>query len=278
MTPRARPGCAPRRRGARDGRHDRPPRGRARRRRAHRLRHRRQLDAVPGRRRDPGAEGGGGARRGGRARRHRLRPPRPARTCASTRSPTSTSTASSRSRSRDFRPEIVYTVHPDVNRDHRALFDSVAVATRPVPGQPVRRVLTYAPTSSTEWTPAGLNWFVPELVRRRDGDARPEAGVVRALRDGGAARTRIRAASARSGRPRSSSGRAAAARRPSRSCSCAASSPRPGEEPALPPRQTVVGLGVAPRRSAGRRGGGDSVEIGALDLLASRTPRGCRPP
>ncbi len=61
----------------------------------------------------------------------------------------------------DFGPEIVYTVHPDVNRDHRVLFDSVAVATRPVPGQPVRRVLTYAPTSSTEWTPAGLNWFVP---------------------------------------------------------------------------------------------------------------------
>jgi LmbE family N-acetylglucosaminyl deacetylase len=25
----------------------------------------------------------------------------------------------------------------------------------------VRRVLTYAPTSSTEWTPAGRNWFVP---------------------------------------------------------------------------------------------------------------------
>ena len=61
----------------------------------------------------------------------------------------------------DFRPEVVYTVHPDVNRDHRALFDSVAVATRPVPGQPVRRLLTYAPTSSTEWTPAGVNWFVP---------------------------------------------------------------------------------------------------------------------
>jgi LmbE family N-acetylglucosaminyl deacetylase len=62
---------------------------------------------------------------------------------------------------RDFGPEIVYTVHPDVNRDHRALFDSVAVATRPVPGQVVKRVLTYAPTSSTEWTPAGVNWFVP---------------------------------------------------------------------------------------------------------------------
>ena len=61
----------------------------------------------------------------------------------------------------DFGPQVVYTPHPDVNRDHRVLFDSVAVATRPVPGQVVRRVLTYAPTSSTEWTPAGLNWFVP---------------------------------------------------------------------------------------------------------------------
>jgi LmbE family N-acetylglucosaminyl deacetylase len=62
---------------------------------------------------------------------------------------------------RDFGPSVVYTVHPDVNLDHRALFDSVAVAARPVPGQAVRRLLTYAPTSSTEWTPAALNWFVP---------------------------------------------------------------------------------------------------------------------
>ena len=62
---------------------------------------------------------------------------------------------------REFAPEVVYTVHPDVNRDHRAVFDSVAVATRPVPGQVVRRVLTYGPTSSVEWTPAGRSWFVP---------------------------------------------------------------------------------------------------------------------
>jgi N-acetylglucosamine malate deacetylase 1 len=61
----------------------------------------------------------------------------------------------------DFRPEVVYTTHPDINHDHRAVFDSVAVATRPVQGQTTRRVLTYAPTSSTEWTPAGMNWFVP---------------------------------------------------------------------------------------------------------------------
>jgi LmbE family N-acetylglucosaminyl deacetylase len=62
---------------------------------------------------------------------------------------------------RDFEPDVVYTPQPDVNLDHRALFESVAVATRPVPGQPVRRVLTYAPTSSTEWTPSAGNWFVP---------------------------------------------------------------------------------------------------------------------
>jgi N-acetylglucosamine malate deacetylase 1 len=60
-----------------------------------------------------------------------------------------------------FEPGLVYTPHPDVNLDHRTLFDSVVVAARPTPGQPVRRLLTYAPTSSTEWTPARLNWFVP---------------------------------------------------------------------------------------------------------------------
>jgi N-acetylglucosamine malate deacetylase 1 len=62
---------------------------------------------------------------------------------------------------REFEPRIVYTPHPDANYDHRVLFDSVVVGTRPVPGQPVRRLLTYAPTSSTEWTPAAVNWFVP---------------------------------------------------------------------------------------------------------------------
>jgi N-acetylglucosamine malate deacetylase 1 len=62
---------------------------------------------------------------------------------------------------RDFQPVVVYTVQPDVNNDHRVLFDSVSVATRPIPGQGVRRLLTYAPASSTEWTPAAVNWFVP---------------------------------------------------------------------------------------------------------------------
>ena len=52
---------APRRRGARNGRHDRRPR-RTGRRRAHRRRDRRLVDAVPGRRGDPRAEGGRGRR------------------------------------------------------------------------------------------------------------------------------------------------------------------------------------------------------------------------
>jgi len=62
---------------------------------------------------------------------------------------------------RDHRPRVVYAVHPDVNLDHQAIFRSVAVATRPTPGQPVERVLTYAPLSSTEWTPSAQNWFMP---------------------------------------------------------------------------------------------------------------------
>jgi N-acetylglucosamine malate deacetylase 1 len=61
----------------------------------------------------------------------------------------------------EFQPNTVYSVHPDVNLDHRAVFRSVMVATRPTPEQCVRRVLTFAPTSSVEWTASSENWFVP---------------------------------------------------------------------------------------------------------------------
>ena len=131
--------------------------------------------------------------------------------------------ASSRSTSAGSGREVVYTPQPDVNHDHRALFDSVAVATRPVPGQTVRRLLTYAPTSSTEWTPAPVNWFVPNWFVDVTGDARAEARGLRALRDGAAAVSRIRGASARSAPRPSSTARAAAASTRSRSSSCAAS-------------------------------------------------------
>lgn len=59
------------------------------------------------------------------------------------------------------RADTVYCVHPDVNRDHRAVFDSTAVATRPRPGGTVRSVLTYPTTSSIEWTPPAEATFSP---------------------------------------------------------------------------------------------------------------------
>ena len=97
----------------------------------------------------------------------------------------------------DHRPDVVYCVQPDVNRDHRVLFDSVAVATRPVPGQSVRRVLTYAPTSSTEWTPAPTELVRAQLVRRRHGDDRGQDRRLRLLRRPRPATGRIRAPSGR---------------------------------------------------------------------------------
>ena len=53
----------------------------------------------------------------------------------------------------EYRPTIVYTPYPDVNRDHALVFDSVMVATRPRPGQSVRAVYAYPISSSLEWTP-----------------------------------------------------------------------------------------------------------------------------
>lgn len=53
----------------------------------------------------------------------------------------------------ELKPHTVYVVHPDLNLDHQAVFRSVVVATRPRPGSPVARVLTYGALSSVEWTP-----------------------------------------------------------------------------------------------------------------------------
>jgi LmbE family N-acetylglucosaminyl deacetylase len=61
----------------------------------------------------------------------------------------------------DFRPGTVYTVHPDVNLDHRSVFRSVMVATRPRAGSSVRRVLTFATRSSIEWTAPFESSFRP---------------------------------------------------------------------------------------------------------------------
>jgi LmbE family N-acetylglucosaminyl deacetylase len=64
-------------------------------------------------------------------------------------------------------PQVVYVHHAgDVNIDHRRLHEAVVTACRPIPGQLVRRLLSYEVSSSTDWQPPGSatafqpNWFV----------------------------------------------------------------------------------------------------------------------
>lgn len=61
-------------------------------------------------------------------------------------------------------PEIVYTHHAsDVNIDHRIVHDAVVTATRPQPGQCVKKLLFFEVPSSTEWRPAkSLSPFAPD--------------------------------------------------------------------------------------------------------------------
>ena len=66
-----------------------------------------------------------------------------------------------------YQPDVVYVHHAgDVNVDHRRLHEAVVTACRPIPGQPVKRLLSFEVASSTEWQPPGSapafqpNWFV----------------------------------------------------------------------------------------------------------------------
>ncbi len=66
-----------------------------------------------------------------------------------------------------FQPEIVYTHHSgDVNIDHRIVHDAVVTACRPLPGQPVKKMLFFETVSSTEWQLVQThpifapNWYV----------------------------------------------------------------------------------------------------------------------
>ncbi len=63
------------------------------------------------------------------------------------------------------RPEVVYTTpRDDINQDHRLVYDATLVATRPLPGSPVRRLLCYeiGPTARFG-PPAGSNGFGPNV-------------------------------------------------------------------------------------------------------------------
>ena len=76
------------------------------------------------------------------------------------------------------KPQVVYVHHAgDVNIDHRRLHEAVVTACRPMPAQPVQRLLSYEVASSTEWQPPGSapvfqpNWFVDisdQWLRKRE--------------------------------------------------------------------------------------------------------------
>jgi LmbE family N-acetylglucosaminyl deacetylase len=54
----------------------------------------------------------------------------------------------------ELRPDVVLThFMGDVNEDHRLVARATMVATRPVPGTPVRRVCAFEIPSSTDWAP-----------------------------------------------------------------------------------------------------------------------------
>lgn len=75
-------------------------------------------------------------------------------------------------------PQTVYVHHAgDVNVDHRRLHEAVVTACRPLPGQTVRRLLSFEVASSSEWQPPSSapvfqpNWFVDisdQWSRKRD--------------------------------------------------------------------------------------------------------------
>ncbi|MBN1946983.1 MAG: PIG-L family deacetylase [Bradymonadales bacterium] len=63
------------------------------------------------------------------------------------------------------RPEVVYTTPAnDINQDHRIVHDVTLVATRPLPGCSVKKVLSYEIGPTTRYgTPSGRGTFAPSV-------------------------------------------------------------------------------------------------------------------
>ena len=65
---------------------------------------------------------------------------------------------------RELKPQAVFCPPwEDVNQDHRAAFQATMVAVRPVPGTSVKWVFSYEIPSSTEWSPATIAAFRPNV-------------------------------------------------------------------------------------------------------------------
>lgn len=51
-----------------------------------------------------------------------------------------------------WKPNVVYTHFPDINMDHKRIFESTIVATRPIQGSVVKKLILYPTPSATEWS------------------------------------------------------------------------------------------------------------------------------
>lgn len=65
----------------------------------------------------------------------------------------------------ETKPEIVYThAKNDLNRDHKVVYEATLVATRPIPGNNVKKVLSYFVPSSSEYNDSETeNQFIPNV-------------------------------------------------------------------------------------------------------------------
>ena len=66
-----------------------------------------------------------------------------------------------------YEPDLIYTHHSgDVNIDHRRVHEALITSCRPLPGNKVKRIVSFETPSSTEWQPPDSNiffkpnWFV----------------------------------------------------------------------------------------------------------------------
>ncbi len=66
---------------------------------------------------------------------------------------------------REITPAVVYTHHwGDIHKDHQLTFEATMVATRPLVGHNVKRILCYEVPSSTHWLNVPMsNVFVPNV-------------------------------------------------------------------------------------------------------------------
>jgi len=100
-----------------------------------------------------------------------------------------------------YKPTTIYTHYAwDLNIDHRRLHEAVITASRPIPGQIVKKILCFEIPSSTEWQSPGIypsftpNYFVDitdqinlkiKALEKYDNEMRewPHARSIRALKN-----------------------------------------------------------------------------------------------